>query len=632
MVDNSSKRKGTTGGLSRSEFVRRNTGNKLNLRQYTQRPIFVPRIKSTSVVKPTSIVRPNPAARSTSTTPAARSTPSSSGRNWPSLGALASRIKSDSARPSSGGSQSSFSLPAKMSAYIALIVLAVAGLFIKNYVAYSPAYSLLISIVLGLIFFLAVANSPERGLKRTLIAVAFALDSAAQLILGLIPESKFRNLIISLHVFVWIILAVILFILGVLDAWGAGEKIGWLGTVTLVTVIGFILYLVFPLIAQSPLLYQDQTHADYYTIAAAEAEKVVGVMGEKKIFWSDYFSCLFEPVLKPQVVKKETLDGCLKRKERERLCKDAKDIPKCITDLETASAGGNFVQGAVSTIIKKVTKAELRIPEGVFPKKTFLKRQNYPLDLRMENQRELEGITGEVSCLFEMGKKEILGEVSIAGENRNSFAVAKFSSPQAIRINCQPSADLEIGVYKVKYQVILRNLVTPSFQKVVFASSLTEEQIKQIEADYFRTQEDRGSQSPADLAWMNVVIGNPHPERRGEVRPIIISGEVFPFVSSFENKGRGKIIAVNSYAAETILEKGFVIKQGEVDCLQGGGVPIFAPISGKYVFKNCYLQAPLEEIIKYKLATLKSEFNYDYLLEAEETTVIEEAITEATVA
>ncbi len=518
------------------------------------------------------------------------------------------------------------SLPAKMGVYISLILLAVAGLFIKNYVAYSPVYSASLSIVLGLIFFLAVSNSPERELKRTLIAVAFALDSATQLMLGLIPDSKFRNLIISLHVFVWIILAVVLFFLGVLDAWGAGEKIGKLGTLTLVIIIGFILYLVFPLIAQSPLLYQDQTHGNYYGIAVAEAEKVVGVMEEKKIFWSDYFGCLFEPVLKPQVVKKETLDACLKRKERERLCKDEKDIPKCVADLEKASTEGSFAQGAVSTIIKKVTKAELRVPEGIFPKKTFLKRQNYPIDLRMENQRELEGIIGEASCLFEMGKKQILGEISIAGETKNNFVVAKFSSPQAIRINCQPSADLEIGVYKVKYQVTLRNLVTPSFQKVVFASSLTEEQIKQIEADYFKTREDRGSQSPADLAWMNVVIGNPHPERRGEVRPIILSGEVFPFVSSFENKGgrKGKIIAINSYAAETVLEKGFVIKQGEVDCLQGGNVFIHAPISSKYVFKNCYLQAPPDEIIKYKLATLKSEFNYDYLLETEETTIIEE--------
>lgn len=516
-----------------------------------------------------------------------------------------------------------------MGVYIFLIALSLLGLTAKNFIGYEPTVSLIISIILGVFFLASVHGTPEPKLKEILVAATLGLNLVVELgLLYILPGSGFENITITIYVSSWIILAVVLFFLGLSDALSSGEKLSKATWIILTAVLVAVLMVLYPLISTS-YVFQKMSHAQYFEVAKGELTEVGAEVGKtvkgSANYWYDYFGCV------SLFGTKTTLEQCLEDKRIARTCADSEDKEACIRDQKARKLGiEGFAQGAVSEIVKKVTKADLRVPEGLFPKKTSDKKDEFPIDLRIENQRELQGITGEASCIFTKANEEIPGEISITGEEKSSFKVGM--EPKSFRINCRPSKELELGTYKVKYKVILHNLYTPSFLKrAVVNKDLTGEEIKQIEQDYFMSRDDRSSQAPKDLARMNFAFGNPDPERKGELNPIIKSDEVVPFVSVFENLGssKNKIIAVNSYSSQTLLERGFRVKKGDLDCLDFYG-PLEVAVKRDFVHKSCDLELPedLKNVGKYKIITFRLDFNYDYELDDEESFVVEGAVVQ----
>src|SRR3989344_5307901 len=509
-------------------------------------------------------------------------------------------------------------IPAGTGVYIGLIILSIIGLILKGYVAYHPGGSLFISLILGFFFFIAIHYTPEAKFKETMVFLTFALDTFTQFVLGLFPESELKNWLITYYVFAWIILAVILFLMGVFDTMGAGEHLGKAGWFVTALLIGFVLFLLFPILVTGPVAKQDETHAEYYHIAKTQIVKVADTLEETKNVWHDYFTCTFG-ILGGSY----NYDSCIDDKRIVRYCKNnfasTTEQQDCIRQQqEILKSGGKAgVAGSVSEAIKKVTKIELK-EDQFFPKKATEPRTVYPIPLKVENPRE-QIFTAKVSCEFKKGKEVVAGEVSIGGQVVNEVHIN--SRQQQFLIGCQPSSDLN-GRYTLDYSVILSGMQTFSFLKRAFISKEISSELRaQVESDNFKVSKDKVSQGPAEFALLNFKFGT-----GVGTEPLILVEEPTTFSFAVEDVGsgafKGEVLKVNSYNFHGLWERGFSVDSeriGDVDCLQGGEIKLLAAQTKKREpseLKRCFLVLPpdLQQLQKneYKVETFVADLNYDY--------------------
>ena len=506
-------------------------------------------------------------------------------------------------------------IPAAIGVYIGLIILSLIGLFLKSYVAYHPGGSLFISIIIGFFFFIAIHYTPEAKLKETMVFITFALDTFTQFVLGLFPESEVKNWLITYYVFAWVILAAVLFLMGIFDTMGAGEHLGKGGLFVLALIMGFVLFLLFPIIISGPIAKQDETHAEYYGIAKAQIVKIAGTLKETKNVWYDYFTCTFG-VLGGNY----KYDTCIEDKRIVRYCKNnvpsAAEQQSCFQEQKkiVQQGGTATVEGTVSEAIKKVTKVELKVDE-FFPKKTTEPRKLYPISLAVQNPRQQTFLVS-ISCLFTQQKTNLSGVVFLNGQELSQVQINE--KEQQVTVDCQPSADLK-GKYTLSYTATLSGMQTFSFLKRAFISEKIDATLrKQIEADNFKTK-DKTSQGPAEFALLNFKFGT------GDgLAPLVLAEEPVSFSFSVANVGGGEVLKVNSYDFQGLWERGFSTDEervGDNDCLQGGEIRLIAAQTKKREaseLKRCYLTLPpdlgqLNEK-EFKVETFVADLNYDYKL------------------
>ncbi|MBI2145975.1 DUF2304 domain-containing protein [Candidatus Woesearchaeota archaeon] len=509
--------------------------------------------------------------------------------SWPSLG--------------SSGNSTTHHESSGMGVYITLIILSVIVLLIKNYIAYDPLISLLISLVLGVFFFIAVHYTPEPGLKISLVLFAFALDFViSQGLLYFIPESEIKNILITIHVFIWVILAVALFIMGVFDRLSTGKHLGAVSWLLLTLVIGFVLFLVFPLFLQNPLAYQQQSHDQYFQIAQQETSKITASLAETKNVWSDFISCTFDQIAQPTIDRA----ACLEEKKITRYCRtqvqrDA-DVDKCIAEQQETKIA---VVGISDATITQPTKAEFVVGD-YFPRKTFYRQGEplrYPIELKLENPRKLTPQV-EVTCHFTRGDINIPGKV--VGTDQGNYQILPREHSSHIII-CEPDGALD-GTYDIIYNATLRDLQAKSRLQRAFIgakeNAWKETWIPKIMDAHFPGSSYL-SQAPEEFARINFAFGNPLEN------PIIESTENVVLSSTVENVGRGKIIAVKNYELQL---PGFSVD--DTRCLSGSLAVSTSPRSGDNIYlPSCFitalppeLQAPSEYVFKEFEATL----SYDY--------------------
>ncbi|MEK6899641.1 MAG: hypothetical protein AABX05_00815, partial [Nanoarchaeota archaeon] len=301
-----------------------------------------------------------------------------------------------------------------MGIYIALIVISIIGLILKNFISYSPFGSLVISIILGLFFLIAVHYTPESGVKIALVWITFGLDTLSQFVLGLFPDSEMKNIVITFHVFAWMILSLVLFLMGVFDTLGAGQKLGVPAMILLIFIVSLILYIIVPLIAGQVLTFQDLSHSEYFNIAKTELSKVGLTFQEVKNSWVDYSSCTFSATSAAV-----TYDKCLQDKKISRFCKTSTktetEYQACVKQQNDIARRGSQpgVAGSVSDAIKQVTSVNI-VVDDYFPKKTTEVRKLYPVTMEVKNPRELK-FGARVSCTFKTTKTGIAGKIFVDG-------------------------------------------------------------------------------------------------------------------------------------------------------------------------------------------------------------------------
>ncbi len=509
--------------------------------------------------------------------------------------------------------------PAGMVVYILLIIISVIFLIGKRFIGYGFFTSLSLTIIQAL-FFLIMINAGEKSIekevKQTLVVMIFLLDTfLAQVILAAWPDGEWKNIFITIHVFAWVVLAVVLFLMGVFDTLGAGEKLGKPGWLLLLIILGAALFFLFPIIIQSPLAKQDETHAEYYGIAKAQIVKIAGTLEETKNVWYDYFTCTFG-VLGGNY----NYNTCIEDKRIVRYCKNnvpgATEQQSCFQEQKRLAqiGGAATVEGTVSDAIKQITKVDLKVDE-FFPKKTTEPRKLYPVSLAVQNPRQQTFLVS-ISCLFTQQKNNLSGVVFLNGQEQNQVQINE--KEQQVIVDCQPPADLK-GKYTLSYTATLSGMQTFSFLKRAFISEKIDAALrKQIEADNFKTK-DKTSQGPAEFALLNFKFGTGDGSA-----PLVLAEEPVSFSFSVADVGGGEVLKVNSYDFHGLWERGFSADEervGDNDCLQGGEIRLIAAQTKKREaseLKRCYLNLPpdlgqLNEK-EFKVETFVADLNYDYKL------------------
>ena len=513
---------------------------------------------------------------------------------------------------SSPASNAGSKVPASIGVYLALMIVAIIGLFLKNWISYSPAASLFISILIFIFFFVAIHYTPEAALKKTLVIITFVLDLFMQFLLGLFPESEFKSAAITYYVFAWIALSLVLFLMGVFDALGAGQRLPWWAWLLTAFLLGYLLiYILFPFLAQSPLLYQDKTHSDYFNIAKEYLLSTAKSIQETKNTAIDYMGCTFSATATPY-------QTCLENQRIKRYCnanfKTAAEQKDCTIKQKEILRQGERpgVAGSVSDAIEKVTEVTLKTDE-YFPKETTNAQQSYPITLDVKNPRE-QAFTVRIDCVFKQAKQSIPGKISILGLETSEIQITE--TEKQVRLECQPAADLK-GKYTLEFNAVLSGLQTFSFLKRAFISGEVDPALRKlIETDNFKSGE-RSSLGPEEFALLNFKFGT-----GSGTEPLVLVEEPVIFSFSVKDIGDGKVLKVNSYDFHGLFERGFSVDEeriGDADCLSGGEIMVIEDQTKKREpseLKRCFLNLPpdLKELAgnSFEVETFVAGMNYDY--------------------
>ncbi len=492
---------------------------------------------------------------------------------------------------------------AGMGVYVILLLLGVASLLIKNFIGYDPVLSLIISIVIGFFFYVSVAQSMDKGIKKILVLIIWALDiGISQGLLYFVPYGEFKEMIITIHVFAWIILAIVLFLLGVVERLSSGQELGKGTIIVLALVIGIALYLLLPLVLSNPLLYQDKTHQEYYDIASQKVAEVSEAVRETTTqsanTFLDHVKCIFNTISNPQL-------------DREKCLKDSSMMRSCEQDYETEEEVQNCFEerrklGERDTVqedttIKDVTELMFQTDE-FFPREidTAVTAPRFTINLKYKNPLKTV-MTTELSCQF------VDGNVTVQGKTSPSSIEIR-EEEGALAVHCEPEQELA-GRYDLVYDAIARNVEASSDLTRFFVTGSRAEEAEKIQGvegplTTFKDAQGRG------LAWLDFGIGNTAKD------PVVVVGPGSDVTLELKviNAGKGKIISIASYA--------LVMNGLGASCAQGGTIPFSETIRSQKEIKlgSCAVDVPadLASSREYQKRTFDATIVYDYQITKKE--------------
>ena len=494
--------------------------------------------------------------------------------------------------------------PAGMGVYVILILLGVVSLLIKNFMGYDPIGSLIISIVIGFFFYVSVAQSMDKGIKKNLVLVVWALDiGVSQGLLYFIPYGEFKEMVITIHVFAWIILAVVLFCLGIIERLSSGQELGKGTIIVLALILGVALYLLLPLVLSNPLLYQDQTHREYYDIASQKVAEVSEVLREStalsKNTFLDQLKCIFNAVSNPQL-------------DRDKCLRDSSVMRSCETDYDTPEQVQNCFEERRKLGEKDAVKEDTSITEStelLFQPDEFFSREidtgvtapRFTMNLKYKNPLKTTMMV-ELSCRF------VDNNITIPG--RTSRLSVEISDEEgAFAVSCEPESELE-GRYDVMYEAMVRNVESVSDLTRFFVGANKEESkdlIQRVEGPLTQFKDAKGR----GLAWLDFGIGNTAKD------PVVVLGQRSDVTLELKvlNTGKGKVLGINSY---TIMMNGF-----GASCAQGGAIPLSEAVSPLKEIKlgSCAVEnipAELGSSLEYQKRTFDAVMVYDYMITRKE--------------
>lgn len=495
--------------------------------------------------------------------------------------------------PSFNKSPKSAPEPSGMGAYYFLLILGIFSYALKGFVPYAPELTFLVSIITGLFFILIVRGLPNSHTKEGLVMAAFAFDvMGAQTVLGFLPQFPYTDTIIGIHVFVWLIVGVILFLMGFVETMESGKKVGKISWLLFFSLFILIFMLAFPSYAEAPYLYQQASHSEYYIIAKEQSVAVGEKIKERGISLFDQVSCAFS-------FTAETLntEGCIKDKQIERACQKNFDSESeqqlCIKQQKEGNIKVSGITDQTNSLPMKAdfVKSEF-FPDVLYRYDNEKTPTTFPIKFQVENPRE-QPFSVEISCKFvTLAKEEIPG--TIMGL---STLEVKTKKAEATFV-CEPATKLN-STYTLVYEANFPSLISMARLQRAFIGEKSlnwkEEWIPKIKNIHFSSGMYL-SQSPPDFVQLNFAFGNPIEN------PIIENTQNLILSSTIENIGSGDVTAIKQYR---LFLPGFGFNPNNNACREG---TLLVPKLDKRIRQRIFYapSCPIESLP----AELQPEYDY----------------------
>ena len=377
-------------------------------------------------------------------------------------------------------------------------------------------------------------------------------------------------------------------------------------------IIGFVYILALLVIPAIPNIGYDASKLPQAAqLEAAQVNLRAKLLRGDNPAWTNLKCIFIDPTDVTVCVQDETNKA---RYTRECEALGRTDMDACIQEQAAKEKEAGSLQGTASSIVKLATNVKFKeAAKEDFPTRSYQPRDIYPITLEIEDPRS-ETLNIGMKCDFKKGSEDVPGEISIEGQKENIFTSKETEKKT---IECMPTQDLQ-GSYDLEYTATFTGVNTPSYLKRAFIPEVQDYQAKkdlqdQIESAEFPQSKDALSQSPEDFARMNFKFGSGTGSN-----PVISVGEAVRFSWGIENLAHGKILRINSYSFDDMINEGFNLDSsreiGDADCLQGGQVLV--PETKITVLKSCWLDLPgdMKSIEEYRVQTFAATFNYDYEL------------------
>ena len=484
-----------------------------------------------------------------------------------------------------------------MFVYIFMILIGGLDVYLKNIVGYAPSASVFISLIIALVFAFMVWGNQ---FFRSLVFGAFFADLALEGILYYAPQSALSDTLIIIKVFLWLGLAITLFILGFIEHLKEREKPGIFADIVMLIIVGALIFFLFPQFLQVYEL-QSAEHRDYFTVVEQTGEKITVAAKEAKTSIIDYIDCIFGAG--------QVYTECLENKRIEKICAPYKDDEEQYAACKTTKGQNlNNVAGAAD---KTAESTEIKIAGPASGQIYYGEETQVLATLKTVNPHE-EPVEMTASCSFQTSSST--NKQNITGKIENQEGAMPFKSgTEEKSLICAPESPLINGKYKVTFNLEMANLKTVSTLKRVFMGEKelkTEKEIKEIRSKEFPGKEYL-SQAPEDFLRINFWVGSSQKE------PLIFSDEQPILVAELENLGKGEIIKINNLNFNL---KGITAATSKNGCfLQQSDLKV-PPKAKKMDLTVCSLSLPQQLKSpegKYAEENFEAIIEYDYKIKQE---------------
>ncbi len=484
-----------------------------------------------------------------------------------------------------------------MLVYIFMVLIGGLDIYLKKMIGYAPPASLFISLVIALVFAFMVWSNP---FFRSLVFGAFFADLALEGILYYAPQSALSDTLIVIKVFLWLGLALVLFILGFIEHLKEGEKPGIFADIFMLIIIGVIIFFLFPQLLQVYEL-QAAEHRDYFTVVEQTGEKITIAAKEAKTSITDYIDCIFGTG--------QIYTECLENKRIEKICAPYKEDEEQYAACKTTK--GQSLEMVAGAENKNAESTEIKLAGPESGKVYYQEDTQVLATLKTTNPHE-EPLEITASCSFQTSSSTNKQNITGSIENQEGSLLFGQGSEEKPLV-CIPESPLSNGKYKVTFNLEMANLKTVSTLKRVFLGekeSKTEKEIKEIRSKEFSDKEYL-SQAPEDFLRINFWLGSSKKE------PIIFSDEQSILVAELENLGKGEILKINNINFDL---KGITAATSKKGCfLQQSDLKI-APKAKKMDLTVCSLSLPQQLKSpegKYAEEKFEATVEYDYRINQE---------------
>ncbi len=510
-----------------------------------------------------------------------------------------------------------------MGGYIGVLIVGLIWVLARNYFGLDGPVNWFFTVFVAVFFVSVIKGTTSKPLMYA-SAIVFVVTVLLEvgIALGWLTSIgvEYQSLLVTWYYVNWAFLGFFMFFIGLFQNMSVGRDLSSGTLFSLALIILFGIFLSLPYLAETNILFENQTPLQHYTDIQEKLRDAKEHVTEAGFLSRDSITCSYRKF----IGRAENTQECLKELTFERQCEDQfteeLEIKECVKGKKIASTEvlaqkDTSIEAASIKLYRGSTFADLVTPSTA----------SFPLRLDIENpgteaQRKENPLNIQVSCNFVLRDRAEPFEVSGEIERVSSFEIT--AKKQEVSFTCIPGSDLIPGTYELRYGATLSNVKLFSDLTRYFVGDKVDEEKQlvrtKIERLIKRSVQSDSRASGNGVAWLDFGIGNPTDDP-------LVTNHFQPEVDiNVRNNDRGRVTKVHWYSIDA---PGFY----DTPCLTGSAdIPKNQRISQLIKLKGCTVgeyPEELQNVQDYEPYTFEGVVELDYVIDRVERIQVMEGNT-----